>query len=323
MNPGLIKRWWARFRSGDWVGDSRLRHAVWFVVELIARLINQMNAFRVTQRAAGVAFFTAVAFIPFLMILVITAERLNLLSSASDLILDAIIDNYVPIEKEQIILRIDKWVANARASGAGVVGIVIALIASMNLFSGFYALINDLWHVPRRNATFHKLSRFLLLILIAPPLLAVSTSVSTFFSLGFVPSMPIFTGIASRIAPLLLTFVAAFLGLKFIPRRYVHTRYAVYGALTAAIVFEIAKYGFGLYVSNVIRGSWLPIYGAIFILPVFLLWNFVVAMVVAATSSVAFLIQHWNDDQPVIKRNVSELTIQEHDVLLDSDDLTL
>lgn len=316
MLPIFRKGAWGKFREGNWVGDSWWKHKVWFTIELLTRLLGQLNAFRVTQRAAGVAFFTAVAFIPFLMILIITAERLNVLNLASDYLLDAIIDSYVPVEKEQIMLRIEKWVTNARQGGAGVVGLALAVLASWSLFAGFYELINDLWHVDRTSAFLHKTSRFLLLIIVAPPLLAVSTSLSTFFSLGFVPSLPFFTAIASRIAPLFLTFAAAFLGLKFIPRAKVETRYAVIAAIVAAVVFEITKYGFGLYVSSVIRGSWMPIYGAIFILPVFLLWNFVVAMVVAATSSIGFLIQHWGENDPPQQRSAADLA-------LDDDDLTL
>lgn len=315
MLPIFRKGIWGKFREGNWVGDSWWKHKLWFAVELIARLFGQLNTFRVTQRAAGVAFFTAVAFIPFLMILIITAERLNVLNLASDYLLDAIIDNYVPVEKEQIMLRIQKWVTNARQTGAGTLGLVLAVLASWSLFAGFYELINDLWHVDRTSAFLHKTSRFVMLLIVAPPLLAVSTSLSTFFSLGFVPDLPIFTAVASRIAPLFLTFAAAFLGLKFIPRAKVEMRYAVTAAVVAAIVFEITKYGFGLYVSSVIRGSWMPIYGAIFILPVFLLWNFVVAMVVAATSSIGFLIQHWDSDDPPHQRAPAV-------VALDDDDLT-
>ena len=58
-----------------------------------------------------------------------------------------------------------------------------------------------------------------------------------------------------------------------VTNRKINWRYAIIGALFAAICFELAKKGFALYVTTV--PSYQKIYGALASIPLFLIWTFV------------------------------------------------
>lgn len=274
-----------RFRSRQMRGP--IKRAFWTVVEILNTIRAQFSTHRVTQRAAGVAFFTVLGFVPAIMMLVVLADRANLTGAAGQVIIDTIIDNYIPLEREQAMATLGEWVDNARTTIAGGVGLVIALLAAFNVFSGYYTLINDLWEAPQQGRFTHKIRSAALFFFVAPIILAASAWLGSSLIVQTVPNE-----ISGPALSYGLIFFAAFAGLKAITLSPLRTSSALIAALFGAAAFELAKYGFGFYVREILLGSWFQIYGAIFLLPVFLLWNFVTAVVIALTSSLAWALQH-------------------------------
>lgn len=274
-----------RFRSRQMRGP--LKRAFWTVIEILNTIRAQFSTHRVTQRAAGVAFFTVLGFVPAIMMLVVLADRANLTGAAGQVIIDTIIDNYIPLEREQAMATLGEWVNNARTTIAGGVGLVIALLAAFNVFSGYYTLINDLWEAPQQGRFTHKIRSAALFFFVAPIILAASAWLGSSLIVQTVPNE-----ISGPALSYGLIFFAAFAGLKAITLSPLRTSSALFAALFGAAAFELAKYGFGFYVREILQGSWFQIYGAIFLLPVFLLWNFVTAVVIALTSSLAWALQH-------------------------------
>jgi membrane protein len=75
------------------------------------------------------------------------------------------------------------------------------------------------------------------------------------------------------VIPLLLTVGLFALVYKVLPNTLVAWRDALMGALFAAIVFELMKYGFGFFVKGV--PFYKTVYGAFAILPLVLIWIYV------------------------------------------------
>ena len=76
-----------------------------------------------------------------------------------------------------------------------------------------------------------------------------------------------------KILPVLSSAAGFFVIYVFVPNRKINWKYALIGALFAAICFELAKKGFALYVTTV--PSYQKIYGALASVPLFLIWTFV------------------------------------------------
>ena len=230
--------------------------------------------------------------VPFLLVLVLVAEYTGLSRAASEYIIDVIITNYVPVEREQALETLDGWIMNARTAAAGTVGLLVLLIAALNVYSGYYTLINDLWHVPSKGRFGHRARTALTVFLVGPLLLVATASVSASI-VGQVSRLPVGGWLASHLTSFALIWLIAFLGVRLIPRARVHAWSASLAALFAAFLFEISKFGFAYYVNTVLQTAWFRIYGAIFLLPVLLLWTHFVALIIAASSSLAWLLQNW------------------------------
>jgi membrane protein len=75
------------------------------------------------------------------------------------------------------------------------------------------------------------------------------------------------------VIPLLLTISLFTVVYKVLPFTFVAWRDALIGALFAAIVFELMKYGFGFFVTKV--PFYKTVYGTFAILPLALIWIYV------------------------------------------------
>jgi membrane protein len=93
------------------------------------------------------------------------------------------------------------------------------------------------------------------------------------------------------LAPATLGFVGFTLLYTFIANRPVRWRHAAAGALTATILFEILKIGFGLYVSAF--PTYQAIYGALSVLPILLLWIYLSWLVALLGAEVTAALPEW------------------------------
>jgi membrane protein len=98
------------------------------------------------------------------------------------------------------------------------------------------------------------------------------------------------------ISGFLVSWMLAFVMFKLIPDTYVKWRSAFFGSLVAAVLWEIGKWGFGLYVGvSVHRGSW---YGSLALIPLFMLWIYLTWTFILLGLHVAYAHQYY----PMLKR---------------------
>lgn len=275
----------AEYRSGKKIAYP-LAPAL-YVIDVIRAVLFQFQKWRVGQRASGVAFFIIIGFVPTVMMLVVATELVGLTDVIGEFVIDAIITNYIPLERAKALETINEWVSNARTTVAGGLGLLFMGMAAMNVFGGVYSLVNDLWQVPVRGRLAHKIGAAFLALLLVPSALGASTWLT-----AQVGGIQYVGALASRLISFALIFAIAYVGLRITARVKVERKSAAIAAAFGAFAFEIAKTIFAFYIHELVEGSWFVIYGAIFLFPVFMLWNFVAAMIVAGTASLGWVIQN-------------------------------
>lgn len=287
--PRRVFRRWIRARQDYLLGNpvGGVRRRLLSAYDIIRALLYQVGYWRVQQRAAGVAFFALIGLVPTLMVLVLFADLFGLQHLVGEFIITAVVQNFVPVETDAAQTAISEWVNNARTRTAGGIGIVGALYSSFNVYSGIHTLVNDLWQVRRRGRMGHQLKSAVysgagLLLLLAMNTILVA----------WVAAQLIASEFFGKLASFGLLFVLAFVGLKVMVDAKTELRYLARSALIGAVAFELSKYVFAFYVTQILTGSWFVIYGAIFLLPVFMLWCFVAVMIVALTASLAWILQN-------------------------------
>ncbi len=98
----------------------------------------------------------------------------------------------------------------------------------------------------------------------------------------------------TRLVGVMISTLLFVLLYRVIPNAEVHLRAALSGAVIAAVLWELAKFGLVQYLSA-FSGGVERLYGAIGLIPIFLLWVYITWMIVLFGLQCAFLAQHRRD----------------------------
>lgn len=192
--------------------------------------------------------------------------------------------------------------SSARVTAAGAALLILTTILLFNTIEGAF---NAIWHVARKRRLPIKFSAFCTLLFLGPLLIGASVYLSARFDpvRDFLVNVPAFGALLARVGlylpPLMVTSVALFLAYMIIPNTHVCWKNALAGAVVAALLWELGKTGFGIYVSHMV--SYRRVYGSLAAVPIFLLWIYLTWMIVLFGAGVAYTSQ-----------NLRSLVLEEH-----------
>jgi membrane protein len=124
-------------------------------------------------------------------------------------------------------------------------------------------------------------SMYWMILTLGPVLVGSSIAVTSYiFSLVSLGDYDVFglTNVLLRSLPLFASISAFLILYLVVPNKVVPIKFALSGAILAAILFEVAKKGFALYVSQL--DSYQAIYGALAGIPILFLWIYLSWLVV-------------------------------------------
>lgn len=174
----------------------------------------------------------------------------------------------------------------ASASRLTAVGVLVLLFSALLIMKNVEDVFNRIWRVqaPRPGG-----SRFLVYwttLTLGPILVVTSLALSSwlFESIWVVDSgLYALVDPLARLLPLLVEIAGFSVAYALIPNRPVAWRHAFAGGLLATVLFEAAKSGMGWYLRQV--PSYEQIYGAVALLPIFIIWIFLCWVVVLLGAS--------------------------------------
>jgi membrane protein len=265
-----------------WYADFDRERARAFGVFLWRRFLED----RCFESAGALAYATLFALVPLAAVVFGMVSMFPLYEEWTDKLSRFVFANFVPQSAETVSEFLRSAAENARGlPGLGAIALLVtALLTMANIEDTF----NRVWRVttPRR-----ALSRVLIYwaALTLLPLLAVASLTLS----SYVASLPLLMDANERLGwghsllgllPLLLEYLAFTVAYRVIPNRTVATRYALLGGLLATVLFEAAKAGFGAYLG---RANYQQLYGAVAVIPIFLLWIYLSWVVVLLGASLA------------------------------------
>jgi membrane protein len=164
--------------------------------------------------------------------------------------------------------------------------------------------LNLIWRVTSPRPWVQRVLAYWTLITLGPLLIGLSLSLSTYFEIAarqvglgqeaaawFASS---WLHSLARAVPAMLEFVALTLLYCLIPNCAVRWRDGVLGALIATIAIEVLKVGFTIYIGA--SSFYQTVYGALAIIPIFLLWMYISWMAVLLGAVVAAALPNWRVD---------------------------
>jgi membrane protein len=176
----------------------------------------------------------------------------------------------------------------SKATRLSAVGAVALLVTSAAMISMIERAFNQIWRVRRPRPLVQRVVIYWALVTLGPLLFGLSITVtSQLFTAtgGLAKSVPFLGALFYTVVSVGLTTGAYTLLYMIVPNRYVDWRDAVWGALLAAIAFEVAKRVFAVFIRQF--PTYAIIYGALAALPLFLLWMYLSWMITLVGALVA------------------------------------
>jgi membrane protein len=173
-----------------------------------------------------------------------------------------------------------KPIAEKLSTISGVGGIVL-LVTAYLLFQSIEQAFNSIWRVKSQRPFFIRLAITVCLIVWAPMMLVASATVAHYLDhLNF---------LGTYVIPLVFTTLL-FTGLFMVmPYVRVHFRCALAGGGFAAIIWELTRLFFIIYVTKLV--SYSQVYGALGVIPMLLLWLYLNWVVILAGAAFACCLQ--------------------------------
>jgi membrane protein len=224
------------------------------------------------QSAANLAFTTTLSLVPMLTVASILIGYLPSVVRLKYAIQDWLLDTYMPGGlNQQVFNYLDQFSAQAKGlTLIGLIGLVITTIMTMSVIEGAF---NQIFRVTQSRPILKKIAIYSAATIFGPLLLGIGTYLSgLLFSAaeGWTESLGFGLGLVVAIVPILLALAVFSVAYKILPYASIQWRDAITGACFATLTFELMKFGFGLFVTNV--AFYKTVYGAFAIFPLALIW---------------------------------------------------
>jgi membrane protein len=180
---------------------------------------------------------------------------------------------------------------------------LVMLFSAMSMMVSIEDRLNRIWRVTKPRGWVSRLSAVWAALTLGPILVVGGVALTS-----YITALPLLQDTAGqlglsgrllRVLPFVVTFVTLWLLYTLVPNQHVSRRHATIGALLGAVLFEIVRWGFRLFVHS--AHTYQQIYGALAAIPIFLLWIYLSWVIVILGASIAASIPSFEYQGPTEK----------------------
>lgn len=193
------------------------------------------------------------------------------------------------IELDSLLTDLVEKMSSAPLSAIGFVGLLVLIYAALTMLVELEKAFNQIYRAPSGRAWSKRVvvywTTLTLGVLLLIATFSVSSRMASRFELGTLGGLVMWgVNVVINTGLLLLAYTT-------MPNARVRFRAAFAGAVVGGLIWELAKMGFTRYVAFATDGLE-RFYGAIALLPLFLLWVYLTWMIVLFGLQVAYALQH-------------------------------
>jgi membrane protein len=247
------------------------------------------------RAAASLSYTSLLALVPVAAIGFTMLSAFPVFAEFEEQIQDFIFENLMPETINVAQEYFNDFIDNA--SKMTVPGIIGLSITAMLLLASVESAINTIFRVSKNRRFASRLTMYWTIITLGPILLGASFSLSSYIismTQGADGGGDFLAGIAGRLVralPAVMTMVAFTLFYAVVPNRPVRWGYAVLGGVVAGGLFSALRWGFGIYLIYV--PTYQTIYGAMAIIPIFLVWMYLCWAVILFGAEIVASLVDW------------------------------
>jgi len=245
------------------------------LIGFLKQILNHFITHECLKSAAALSFTTILSIVPIVALLFFSVSTFISDSENQILIHNTLLNFFSPAAGQELLTKLITLAEQAsKLRTFGLIALITTVLLGLNTID---LTVNRIWNIQRCKRTLFKLALYLLALMMVPVLVGLSISVSTyFFSIAILKDTIIDSSLHFLIvnfSPFIVIWIAFTSIYKWVPNTKVSTKSAFLGGLIAAILFELAKIIFLMYIRYF--PSYDLIYGAFAVLPLFCLWIYI------------------------------------------------
>lgn len=246
------------------------------------------------RTSSALAYSTLLALVPLVAVVVSVISALPMFSEMSDSLREFAFKQLVPEAAGSIVDYIDQFVAGA--SKLTMVGGIFLIITSLNLLHSTEEVFNDIFNTHDGRNFLQRVVMYWAMLTLMPILFGLSLSISSYMMVKaqeIVGDFSFGQWALGELLPVVLVAIAYAMLFVCLPSRPIKFSAAVIGGIVGSILFDIAKSGFALWISQ--ANNYTVIYGALATFPIFLIWLWICWLVTLFAAYVASEVNDFDD----------------------------
>lgn len=283
------------------------------IANYVAFAVRRFYSDQGAQAAGALTYTTLLALVPLLAIAFAIFSAFPAFEAIQDRLEATLFENLVPEVGDEVRGYISGFTRNTTNLTA--VGVVALGVSAVLLLATIESTFNRIWRVERDRPLITRLLIFWTMLTLGPLLLGASFSLTTDMFSGIrqlasegAALVPIELsgglGVIDRIIAALLQTAAFTAMFMVVPARPVKLRDALIGGAISGVVFEILKWGFRAYLTSF--PTYQTIYGAMAVIPIFLIWLYLSwTIVLFGAVFAASFPEWWRSRDPMVGRTLA------------------
>ncbi|MDF1792192.1 MAG: YihY family inner membrane protein [Thalassobaculaceae bacterium] len=260
---------------------ARATRIVADIANYVAYAVRRFYADQGAQAAGALTYTSLLAMVPLLAIAFAIFSAFPVFEAIQDRFEAMLFENLVP----EVGFEVRGYIANftRNTTNLTAIGVVALGVSAVLLLATIESTFNRIWRVERNRPMFSRLLIFWTMLTLGPLLLAASFSLTTdvFSALhrltwsgaeaGVIPlNLVTQHGFLHRAFAALIQTIAFSVMFMLVPARQVRPRDALIGGAVSGVMLELLKWGFRAYLTSF--PTYQTIYGAMAVVPIFLIW---------------------------------------------------
>lgn len=271
------------------------RRLVWRSAQFLMRVVRRFQEDRCNQVAEALSYTTLLALVPLTTVAFAAFSVFPVFKRWTVVVQNFIYSHFVPATGAEVQTYLQQF--SQKSAQLTAAGLLFLMITSLMLMAMIEDSFNAIWRASKRREPVYRFLIYWAILTLGPLLVGISLSTTYYvmslsvFSL--VPALQWLRIALGDVLPFLLAALAFLLLYVVVPNARVRWSHALIGSVIASLLFEVAKHAFAVFVVD--YSSYRFIYGALAVLPVFLIWIYLSWVIILAGAVVVALLPSWND----------------------------